>query len=172
MEPIWAHSFGAGRGCARREVSGRCWRQGRKMWRIPAPSHLQQCLMSLWGEMLGEKCHCALCHRVARPGTGPGSCSKDHCVLPGMFMGISSWCSNASDPVRRKWPAPGSHWICMCFMSLFPSLFSNGSSFWGRNGCSHLPLTPIKQPARHTGSKELAVLVQASHFPPREKVRF
>ena len=28
--------------------------------------------------------------------------------------------ANASDPVTRKWLAPGSRWICICFMSFFP----------------------------------------------------
>lgn len=34
--------------------------------------------------------------------------------------GHSALMSNASDPVTRKWLAPGSRWICICFMSLFP----------------------------------------------------
>lgn len=69
--------------------------------------------------------------------------------------------ANATDPVTRKWLAPGSCWICICFVSFLPPEW-RPCCLWGSERHSRLPLTPIKQWAHRAGRKEVRVPV--SHF--------
>lgn len=97
-----------------------------KMCRIWTASHLQQCLINLWAELLW-----GVTLAVSQDGRDWHEPWDLHqgpvCFLHGIFMDVLPWCSNACDPVTRKWLAPGSHWICMCFMSLFPPSLRMGA---------------------------------------------
>lgn len=60
-----------------------------------------------------ERCEVSAWH-------GPWELHQGRLYFSWDIHGYFAFMSNASDPVSRKWLAPGSLWICICFMSLFP----------------------------------------------------